>query len=538
MRRRPSPFLVAAAALLLVVSACTDVEPTAVVRDDPAGADAPTSTTTTDPDAGSDPPPPVGDDLGPDVPADFAALSPWAPCAGSFECATLTVPRDWADPEGDTIDLAVTRHPAEGDRIGSLLVNPGGPGASGVEFTQGFVGSGLPDGLTERFDVVSWDPRGTGGANRVDCTTDQDWLEPDIDPTVEDQADIDLIRTETAAAVARCEQAAGDLLAVVGTRATVRDLDALRGVLGDEGLTYVGYSYGTTIGMEYLRMYPGRVRAMVLDGVSVPGVDPIVDAHVQAQGFERTLDAYLADCPRRATCPLGEDPKATLLDLVARLEAERIEASYQLGVDDAAPRDGTVGVGELYIAVAASLYDDSSWPILDQGLEEALGTPAQGRTLLALRDQYLGRQVDGTWADDADARSTIRCADQAERSEQPEGDLALAEDWAAELPFWGAWFGTGNPGCWGAPEAVEPLLPLDEAALAGLPPVVVIGTTNDPATPYEQAEDAAELIDGSVLVTYEGDVHTAYRSLSDCVDDAVTPYLVDLAVPPSDLVCA
>jgi pimeloyl-ACP methyl ester carboxylesterase len=530
------------AAVLLVVSACTDVAPTAVVRDDDAAADGPTTTTTPTTtvaaEPGAEPPPPVGDDLGPDVPADFATLSPWAPCAGSFECATLTVPRDWADPAGDTIDIAVTRHPAGGDRIGSLLLNPGGPGASGVDFTQGFVGRGLPDGLTERFDVVSWDPRGTSGTNRVDCTSDEDWLEPDIDPTVEDQSDIDLIRAETAAAVDRCEQAAGDLLAVVGTRATVRDLDALRGVLGDEALTYVGYSYGTTIGMEYLRMYPGRVRAMVLDGVSVPGVDPIVDAHVQAQGFERTLDAYLADCPRRSTCPLGADPKATLLDLVDRLEAQRIEASYQLGDEDSTPREGTVGVGELYIAVAASLYDDASWPVLDQGLEEALGSPAQGRTLLALRDQYLGRQADGTWVDDADARSTIRCADQAERSEQPEGDLALAEAWAAELPFWGAWFGTGNPGCWGAPAAVEPLLPLDETALAGLPPVVVVGTTNDPATPYEQAEDAAELIDGSVLVTYEGDVHTAYRSLSDCVDGAVTPYLVDGTVPPEGLVCA
>jgi pimeloyl-ACP methyl ester carboxylesterase len=315
----------------------------------------------------------------------------------------------------------------------------------------------------------------------------------------------------------------------------VRDLDALRALLGDDGLTYLGYSYGTTIGMEYLRMFPDRVRAMVLDGVAVPGADPVEDTHAQAQAFERTLDAYLAACGARSTCPLGADPKAALLGLVDRLEDERIPASYQL--EGGAPRDGTLGVGELYIAVAAALYDDASWPILDQGLEEALGRDAQGRTLLALRDQYLGRQLDGSWLDDADARGTISCADQVARSAQPEGDPALADEWGAELPFWGRWFGTGIPGCWGAPDAVDPLLPLAAGDLGGVPPVVVIGTTNDPATPYEQAEEAARIIDGSVLVTYEGDVHTAYHGLSDCVDDAGTAYLVDLTVPAAGLRC-
>ncbi|HEU5151612.1 MAG TPA: alpha/beta hydrolase [Iamia sp.] len=538
MLRRSSAVFVAGV-LALAVTACADVAPTAITRDagGPGTTATPDGPATTDGAAGDVPPPPGGDDIGPDQPADHAALSPWAPCAGSFECATLTVPRDWADPDGDTLEIAVTRHPAEGgDRIGSLLLNPGGPGASGVDFVHSFVDGQLPDGLAERFDVVSWDPRGTGGSNRIDCTSDAEWLEPDIDPTVEDEADVEAIRDEAAEGVAACEEVAGDLLAVVGTRATVRDLDALRGLLGDDALTYVGYSYGTTIGIEYLRLYPERVRAMVLDGVTVPGVEPIEDAHVQAQGFERTLDAYLAGCPARSTCPLGDDPKATLLGLVDRLEDERIEASYQLGTGSE-PREGTLGVGELYIAVAASLYDDGAWETLDQGLAEALADDPHGRTLLAIRDQYLGREADGTWLDDADARGVIRCADQVERSDAPEGDLALAEAWAEELPFWGAWFGTALPGCWGAPEAVDPLLPLADGAITEAPPVVVIGTTNDPATPYEQAEDAARVIEGSVLVTYEGDVHTAYRSLSDCVDDAVTPYLLDLTAPPPGLRC-
>ena len=532
--RRPSA-LVVAGVLAVAAVGCSDPEPTAIVRDDVG----PTTTVSVDgPTTTEDPaPPPSGEDIGPDQPAAVSTLSPWEPCAGSFECATLTIPRDWADVAGATLEIAVTRQPAEGERIGSLLVNPGGPGASGVDFVRSFVDGQLPDGLAERFDIVSWDPRGTGGSNRIDCTTDEDWLEPELDPTVEDEADVEEIRTEAEEAVAACEAEVGDLLAVVGTRATVRDLEALRGLLGDDALSYVGYSYGTTIGMEYLRLYPDRVRAMVLDGVSVPGTDPIVDAHVQAQGFERTLDVYLAGCADRPTCPLGDDPKATLLDLVDRLEAEPIPASYQLGGSGSVPREGDLGVGELYTAVAASLYDDGTWPALDEGLDQALGDEPNGRTLLAIRDQYHGREADGTWVDDDDARGAIRCADQIERSAEPEGDLALADEWAAELPFWGAWFGTGIPGCWGLPEAVDPLLPLADGDITEAPPVVVIGTTNDPATPYEQSEEAALLIEGSVLVTYEGDVHTAYRSLSDCVDDAATAYLVDLTVPPAGLRC-
>lgn len=525
--------------LVAALGACTSSEPTAIVRGPATGASDAADATTV-PGTSSTVPSgeaPSGEDVGPEHPGDFVTLSRWQPCAGSFECATLTVPRDWADPEGDSLELAVTRHPAEGARIGSLILNPGGPGASGVDFVQGFVDGGLPDGLTDRFDVVSWDPRGTGGTNRIDCTTDEELLEPDIDPTPDDQADVDAIRAEAEAAMAVCDREFGDLLPYVGTRATVRDLDGLRAALGDDALTYVGYSYGTTIGMEYLRLYPERVRAMVLDGVSVPGADPIADTYAQGAGFERTLDAYLDDCPSRRTCPLGDDPKATLLGLVDALEQGSIPADYQLQADGSPPREGELGVGELYIAVAASLYDDAAWSLLDQGLEEALDDRPQGRTLLALRDDYLGRQVDGTWLDDSDARGSIRCADQVERSAEPEGDLGLAEAWSEHLPFWGAFFGTGNPGCWGLPDAVDPLLPMAAGDLTGAPPVVVVGTTNDPATPYEQAEEAAEIIDGSVLVTYEGDVHTAYRSLSDCVDDAVTPYLVELTVPDDGLRC-
>lgn len=513
-------------AVVVLMAACGSSEPSAVVRDRrPASTEAPSTATVPD------------DSTYPEQPGDHAELSDWDTCDGGLECATLTVPRDWADVDGETIDLAVARAPTSGDRIGSLLLNPGGPGASGIEFVRAFVGGGLPDGLDERFDIVGWDPRGTGGSDPIDCTTDAEWLEPDIDPTPDEPADVEAIREQAANEAAACEAAHGDLLALVGTRATARDLEALRVALGDDGLSYVGYSYGTTIGMEYLRLYPDRVRAMVLDGVSVPGVDPVEDTHVQAQGFERTLGAYLDGCAERPSCPLGDDPLESLLDLVDRLEDERMPASYQLQGPGSAPRQGTLGVGEMYVAVAAALYDDSSWPVLDQGLAEALGPDPEGRTLLAMRDQYLGREPDGTWLDDVDARVAIRCADQAERSENPEGDLDLADQWSEELPFWGGWFGVGTPGCWGAPDAVDPLSPLAAGSITDAPPVVVLGATNDPATPFEQSEDAVEIIEGSVLVTFEGDVHTVYRSRSDCIDEPVTTYLIDLELPDEGIVC-
>ncbi|HYI63025.1 MAG TPA: alpha/beta fold hydrolase [Acidimicrobiales bacterium] len=477
--------------------------------------------------------PPV-DDGGPADPAAHATLGSWERCRGAFQCATLTVPRDWSELDGPTLDLAVMRRPATGERIGSLLLNPGGPGASGRDFLEGF--TSLPTGLGDRFDVVAWDPRGTGGSQRIDCTSDEELLGAEIDPTPEDPADVAAIRADAQEGLDACLAAVGDLLEVVGTRSTVRDLDALRGALGDDALTYLGYSYGTTIGLEYLRRYPHRVRAMVLDGVSLPGVDPVEDVHVQAQGFERTLGAYLAACPRRPGCPLGQDPRATLADVVARLEAERVPASYALGADGA-QRQGTAGVGELYVAVAVSLYSEQGWGQLDRALAEVLGPEPAGRTLLSLRDSYYGRTAEGAWHDDADARGAIRCADQEARAAQPEGDPALADRWGAELPFWGRWFAVGTPGCWGLPPATEPLATLADGAVADAPPVVLVGSTEDPATPYQQARDAHRVVEGSRLVTYEGPEHTAYRSLTDCIDNPVTAYLVALTLPPADLRC-
>lgn len=532
-RRRHLPALASA---VLLLGACSAPSPDAgVVERGPAPTVA---------DGGSAAPPadvpPAGgidDPLGPADPGAHASLTGWAPCGEGFECATLTVPRRWDDVDGPSLDLAVVRRPATGDRIGSLVLNPGGPGVSGVDFLRGFVDGGLPAGLEARFDVLSWDPRGTGRSGRIDCTTDQEWEEAEVDPTPDDAAELEALRTEAVEDTTACVEQEGELLEVVGTRATARDLDALRGVLGDERLSYVGYSYGTTIGIEYLRLYPGRVRAMVLDGVALPGVDPVDDSLAQAVAFERTLDAYLAGCAERAGCTLGTDPRATLLGLVDRLEEGRLPADYSLQGPDATPRSGTLGVGELYIAVASALYNPQAWPVLDQALAEALGPEPSGRGLLALRDDYLGRQPDGSWSDDADARGAIRCADQEARADQPEGDTSLVAPWSARLPFWGAWFAVGEPGCWGVPPAVEPLGPLGPGAVAGAPPVVVIGTTGDPATPYEQAEEAAEVIEGSVLVTFVGDQHTVYSSQSDCIDEPVTAYLVDGEPPPAGLRC-
>lgn len=499
-----------------------------------------------------DPPAPPGsgsrDPLGPRDPGEHAELSAWRLCGAPFECATLTVPRDWTDVDGPTLALAVIRHPASGAAGGGdrdddppsappLLLNPGGPGGSGVSFLRGFVGGGLPAGLAERFDLVSWDPRGTGASERIDCTDDAELLELEVDPTPDDADELAAYRAEADATAAACVEQVGPLLTQVGTRATVRDMEALRSALGGDELTYVGYSYGTTIGLEYLRLYPDRVRAMVLDGVTAPGVDPFEDTLTQARGFERTLDAYLAGCATRPRCPLGPDPKATLLDLTARVDASPVPADYRIEAPGAADREGSLGPGELAIGIASALYTTASWSTLDTGFAELLAPEPSGRTLLALRDEYLGRAPDGSWADDHDARAAIRCADQAERPSRPEGDLDRTEGWADELPFWGAWFASGAPGCWGLPAAIEPLEPLERAALADAPPVVVVGSTQDPATPYSQARDVAELLPEAILVTFDGAEHTVYRRLTECVDAPLTRYLIDLVAPTDGLRC-
>jgi pimeloyl-ACP methyl ester carboxylesterase len=486
---------------------------------------------------------PSEDPAGPTTgPQGDGALSEWEDCEDGLQCATLEVPLDWDRPDGEMITLAVLRDPVADDseRIGSVIFNPGGPGEPGTDFLRQFRSAGrIPDDLDDRFDLVSWDPRGTGDSAGVRCLSDEQAAAPDPDPSIDGPEDVAAIRTEAEQLLARCEAEAGDVWTRVGTRNTVRDLDALRAALGDERLTFVGYSYGTTIGIEYGRMFPDRIRAMVLDGVALPAIDPVEATLGQARAFEANFEAFLADCEERTICLFGgEDPRAAFAELEADLEAgERLPADYTLPDSEGQMhrRRGTVGIGELYSAVVVALYAQENWIALETAL--AAASRGDGQLLLYLRDTLAGRREDGTWSHLPEANQAINCADQEVRAEDADGDDRLRDQWEAELPLLGALFAVGTPGCFGFPAAEEPLTPVTAADLTEVPPVVVIGATDDPATPYARSEQLRELLPEAALVTWESADHTAYGRGSACLDDPVTAYLEDLTLPQDGLRC-
>lgn len=469
----------------------------------------------------------------------------WIACESGFECASLAVPLDRAEPDGESIDLALIRKPArDPNPIGSLLMNPGGPGQPGTEFLPQLLQSGtFPDELQDRFDVMSWDPRGTGDSAGIRCLTEEDFTDPEplpYPPTAAERAEV---VDKATAQQNRCFDTEGDVIPHVGTTDTVADLDAIRAAVGDDKLSYVGFSYGTTIGLEYLHTYPERVRAVVLDGVALPGTDPVATTKAQMSSFEDNLNRFLAACKADESCAFGgADPHKALMAFLDRLATGvRIPASYSLPDESGErhDREGTLGYTEAVTGIAAALYNEATWSVLRSGLMAATRAEnPDGHMLLMLRDLLAGRQLDGTWNHSTEANQAISCADQTERATSFFGDPARIEAWATDLPVFGTFGAVGLPGCYRWPEALQPLSPLTAADLADAPGVVIVNSSHDPATPYANAEIAHALMPASRLVTWEGDDHTSFGSGHDCIDDAVVPYLIEGTLPDKGVRCA
>jgi len=445
----------------------------------------------------------------------------WEDCpSGPFECASYDVPLDYSRPDGDTITLAVRRLPA-GDpdqRIGVLFANPGGPGGSAIELLSAWART-LPSELRDRFDVVLFDPRGVGLSSPLLCHDNIQELiglnpYPDTD---EEWAEImDAIRRFTQ----RCAEVGGPLLPHLGTRNAARDMDRLREAMGEDKITYFGYSYGTTLGQVYADLFPDRVRAMVLDG----GVDNTLSFDEldleQIVGFEAAFQRYLAQCA--ATQCLPGDPEATVRGLIDEAAREPIPAPAG---------DRPVGAGELIQAILGSLYSKVSWGFLTAGLNSALDGDAS--TLLFLADNFAGRQDNGEYNNLTEAHKAVSCLDSAV-DRDPQHHIDLADDFEARAPLFGR--GAAAFGFFCAFWEAEPE-PLTEPRAAGAPPILVIGSTGDPATPYKWSVSLAEQLESGVLLTRDGEGHLAYRFGDNCIDDAVEAYLLDLTLPPEGLVC-
>jgi pimeloyl-ACP methyl ester carboxylesterase len=452
----------------------------------------------------------------------------WSPCQESFQCATLTVPLDYRHPGGDTLDLALLRVPA-GDpehRIGSLVVNPGGPGVPGTSYAAAADRAfGAP--LRERFDIVGPDPRGAGNSDPVDCLSDaelDEYVAGDPDPdTAAEERDYQAWLTAFGEG---CIARSGALAAHVSTAEAARDLDVLRAALGESTLSYLGASYGTQLGATYAELFPERVGRFVLDGAMDVSLDNRRLGLEQAEGFETALRAYVQNCvDTTESCFLGDsvdEGLATIDGLLADIEESPLPTSG----------DRALAIGNAFYGIVAPLYNRDYWFVLSAALGSALD--GQGQALMELADLYSSRGQEGYTDNSTEANVAINCLD--DPSSVPFGSVREAyPDYEEASPTFGRIFAWSLTTCRGFTlrSSEEPL----DIRGEGAAPILVTGTTRDPATPLKWAEALAAQLESGVLLRRDGDGHTAYNAGNECVDDTIEAYLLQGEVPADPTDC-
>jgi pimeloyl-ACP methyl ester carboxylesterase len=450
----------------------------------------------------------------------------WTPAEGGIEKTTLTVPADHDRPDGPSLELQVLRRPADDPaaRIGSLVVNPGGPGFGSEVMVLG-AGDYFSTEVLDRFDIVGLDPRGTGRSTpAIDCIDDYDAWFAASDLTPDDETARQAQISETDAFGLACVERTGEVIASMTTESTARDIELLRQALGEDTINYFGASYGCRLGATWVTLFPETVRAAVLDGCEDPTADYVEASRQQAQGFQQSMDAFLATCAEVGdACPIAGDgnPAAAV---------DALWASVAEGDLPGLPGRPAVNEAMLQTAIVTSMYSEDLWPALAEGI--ALGLAGDGSILMQLADVYTQRREDGTWGNELDASSVIQCMD-ITRTPTVEERTALDVERSTLAPlifpagYFSPWL------CDGLPPADRPPIAITGS---GAPPLLVIGVTGDPATPYVATERMAEALPSSTLVTVESNDHGGYGT-NACIDDVVDRYLVDRTTPPSGTRC-
>lgn len=452
-------------------------------------------------------------------------------CAEGFECATAKAPIDWDNPEDGDLSLALVRHQAtNGKPIGSLFMNPGGPGGSGYSLVADSLDFAVDDALQENFDVVGFDPRGVGRSTAVKCLTASEMDSYLYDITPGERGSDEWISANEDAAKSfgdACSEESGKMLEFVDTQSAAKDLDMLRAAVGDKQLYYLGYSYGTFLGAVYAELFPKNVGRLVLDGAIDPSTTNFEVVEEQAKGFESALRAYLEDCMTGKGCPFTgtvDDAMTEIKTLLDEVDANPIPAD-----------DGReLGGNTLLTAIIYPLYQADAWPYLSQMFDEVM----QGGTDIAFQfaDGYNGRSDAGKYADNqTEAFNAINCLDYSYDDDKTKM-ADEAKQLQAAAPVIGKYMAYGDTFCANWPYQTR--TERAEIHASGAAPILVVGTTNDPATPYVWAQNLAEQLDKGQLVTYKGEGHTGYNKGSDCVNKAVDDYLIDGTVPSTDPMCS
>jgi pimeloyl-ACP methyl ester carboxylesterase len=480
---------------------------------------------------------PIPDDVGssddePTAPVDEPATEyvpepiEWDQFDDEVDVATLVVPVDYDDPGGPTFDLFIAKYNAldQENRIGTLLVNPGGPGFGGSDFA--FFASQIFDrALLERFDILGWDPRGTGESEpAIDCIDDYDPYFNEIDTTPDSDAERQKLVDTAEAFADECVTRNVDIIEHIGTNDSARDMDAIRRSLGEETISYFGFSYGSELGGAWATLFPESVRAAVLDGASDPEADALESSLQQARGFESSLTTFLARCSADEECAFHNDGDAegAFDALMAELDANPLPSA-----DGRPPVSRDVAV----TGIVQAMYSESFWPALEQSLAAAQHA-GDGSGLLELNDSYYQRSPDGTYGNELEAFQAISCADTAERKSVQETDAENAR-FTAVAPRLAPDGAAGGYFCTFFPDSLDPRTAITGA---GAGPIVVIGTTGDPATPFESTVRMSDALEDGRLVIVEADQHTGY-GVNRCVIEVVNDYLIDLAAPADGTEC-
>ena len=455
----------------------------------------------------------------------------WGQCperGTKVQCASVIVPLDYTQPTGRTIELALLRTPASSQSRGSIVVNPGGPGAPGLDFAQ-YLASVMDPNVLAVFDIVGFDPRGVGRSAPVVCMTGKQttrWYRTDTTPDTAAERTTLLNR---AAQISRgCLRRDAQLARSVGSDATVRDMDVIRAALGDERLNWVGFSYGTGLGALYAQEFPNRVGRMVLDG----GVDPSLDAMQisadQSRGFQMAMGRFATDCAKKTGCVA--DSQAGVLSFINSLLRTLDSSSL--------PTDGSRDLvqAEALTALFFSMYSTDLWPTLRSGLRQAKN--GNGTTLQLLA-QLANDQVgpDRYGSNIASAFYAIGCWDYPPTPGEA-GLRSAAANWSrgALVPEMGRAMSWENAPCstWFG-HSPNPPARVSSTTDA---PILVIGTVFDPATPYAWSQSLSQQLPTSRLLTHRGDGHTAYADNKACVDDITDRYLLTGALPAVGTTCS
>ena len=454
----------------------------------------------------------------------------WTSCGDDMQCTTAKAPLDWADPAAASIKLALIRHVASGHSLGSLLVNPGGPGASGYDFIKDSLDYAVSAKLKANYDIVGFDPRGVNHSTAVKCYTDPAALDRFIYTIPAGAIGSDQwIKGQEAnqkSFGADCLKYTGKLLGHVDTISAAKDLDLLRAALGDTKLNYLGYSYGTLLGQTYANMFPTKTGRLVLDGVVDPTVTPFQLSEEQAKGFEYDLREFLKKCPKIKGCPFGSDVDESMTTVRALLDS----------LDDSPLRnkDGReLGSQTMFTAIIYPLYSVESWPVLVKLFSSVMSGSAA--VAFSLADGYNDRAADGTYTDnETEAFTAVNCLDYPS-----DPDVATMRAQAVEIdkaaPVFGHLMAYGGTGCYDWP--YKSVRTAGALAAKGSAPILVVGTTGDPATPYVWAKHVSTLLENGHLVTYHGNGHTAYNKSNSCVNNAVDNFFLKGTVPASDPEC-